>query len=99
MYVSKIDLMYEKFGKYDSETVCAECPHFLREKHHGKVYRKCICYGNTASEATDWKAGYIACGLYDKDYESDRPIMELSHFKDEQIPGQISLFDLYKTGE
>lgn len=95
MYVSKIDLMYEKFGKGDSETVCAECRHFIRIKHHDKVYRKCEIYGNTASESTDWKAGYMACGLCNKDYETDRPIVEFGHFMDEQLPGQMSIDEYF----
>lgn len=95
MFVNKIDLMYEKFGKADNETVCAECQHFLRITHHGKVYRKCEVYGNTPSDATDWKAGYVACGLFGKRYQMDRPMVEFSHFEDEQIPGQMSIVDFY----
>ena len=96
MYVSKIDLMHEKFGKLDNETVCAECRHFLREEYHGKTYRKCRIYGFSNAESTDWRSGYIACGLFNKNFESDRPIIEFAHYQDEQIPGQLSFDDLLK---
>ena len=57
----KIDLMYAKFGR--GEGFCGECGNFARIDHHGKIYRKCAVYGVTASEASDWKVSYPACGM------------------------------------
>lgn len=66
MALRKIDLMHEQFGK--SENLCKECAHFLRERYRDKAYRKCEVYGVTSSEASDWKAAYQACGLFNQPY-------------------------------
>ena len=95
MYVSKIELMYELFGRSDSETVCAECKHFRRMNHHDKTYRKCEVYGITTSESSDWRSGYVACGLFNKDFDGDKPVMGLAHNLDDQIPGQMSIEDIF----
>lgn len=87
-------LMYELFGK--SEGLCQDCEHFLRYRHHNKTVRKCDVYGDTRSEASDWKGSAQACGLYpDKPYNG-RNVIELVHGSKEpedfQIDGQISMF-------
>ena len=92
----KIDLMYELFGKADGK--CKNCEHYRTFKYHDKSYRKCEVYGMTQSEASDWKAGYDACGLFpDKENPYARDIMELricnNRVPEEQIDGQINMFD------
>lgn len=62
----KIDLMHQIFGK--AERMCKECDHFRRERYRDKLYRKCEVYGITNSEASDWKASYQACGLFNTPY-------------------------------
>lgn len=88
--MKKIDLMHAMFGKAEGE--CAECRHF--EKHWRNVkYFKCRVYGVSASEATDWRKKYPACGLkniptsYRDVYKSAR-----SDKKAEVAEGQMSLF-------
>ena len=43
---------------------CGDCKHFARFQF-SNVYRKCLLYGNTSGPATDWKAGYQACGKWE----------------------------------
>ena len=94
----KIDLMHYLFGKADGK--CKNCEHY---KHLGKnqvcasALRKCEVYGITASEASDWKAGYDACGLFpNKENPYGRNIIELrigaEKKTEEKIDGQMTLF-------
>ena len=91
----KIALMHQMFGQNETYC-CAECDHFRKLFYHDKAYRKCGVYGMTHSEATDWKASNIACGLApDKSY-TGKIIVELvkpNKDKDEAISGQMSIFD------
>ena len=67
MNIRKIDLMHREFGKEDGK-LCKECSNFLRTRWRSKTYRKCAVYGDTCSEATDWKASYPACGMFNKEW-------------------------------
>lgn len=86
----KIDRMHELFGVTQGKK-CKDCEHL-----HGGVneYRKCLVYGNTCSEATDWALKYDACGLWNKPYEGDVPIVKLirANKSDVQVEGQLSMF-------
>ena len=44
---------------------CAQCAHLVR-RVHARVYLKCELAGVTASAATDWRAGWEACGKWEK---------------------------------
>ena len=97
MAIRKIDLMHKLFGlsPNDGET-CKTCQHLIEVGNNRKYY-KCFCYGNTHSEASDWRVGYRACGNYNRHYEG-RKIIELvkpdRREQDHQtIPGQMSIFD------
>lgn len=70
----KIDFMYKHFEKAWGHR-CGECSN-LREKRWDKVYRKCVVYGDSSSEATDWAQGWTACGMFCREYKG-RPIVEL----------------------
>lgn len=92
----KIELMHELFGKgYDGDT-CKTCWHLKHRYTHNKSYYKCQCYGETASEASDWRLKYPSCGLYNKPYIG-RTVMEFKkhegHKREEvQVKGQMSLW-------
>lgn len=96
MNVKKIDLMHKMFG-IGSEK-CGTCNH-LKTHSANRVWFKCEVYGDTSSEATDWRKSYLSCGLFNKPYNG-RPIIEVKkHFSktdgdEEQIEGQMSIFDL-----
>ncbi len=87
----KIQAMHAMFGK--SAGICKDCKYF-----RGSVggYKKCRIYGISSSEATDWRMKWPACGLKDKEYKGDTPIIEiLKHSKKErdesQVDGQMEL--------
>ena len=91
----KIELMHEMFGK-NEKYCCAECDHFRKINYHDKTYRKCEVYGLTRSEATDWKASYVACGLAPYHTYMGKNIVEMvTPHKDSHEPmsGQMSLED------
>lgn len=93
--MNKIDLMHGIFGRNESHC-CAECSHFARKSYHDKAYRKCLVYGDTCSQGTDWKASYVACGLAPDGSYSGRRIVELANAqrrpKEIDAQGQMSLF-------
>lgn len=74
------------------EGTCAECSHF-RPASGG--YSKCLVYGNTASEATDWNHGYYACGLKNQKDVPDKNVVKMvrSIKQVTDTEGQIGLFD------
>ena len=88
----KIDAMHHYYG-YGSG-LCESCPHF-EEKLYGRKYFKCTVYGDTSSEATDWRKSYVACGLINKPFPKDeiRIIKRITHERDpeEQLPGQMMM--------
>lgn len=59
--------------------LCMNCIHFLNDIRvtRGRRFAKCEVYGITASEASDWRAGEIACGMYNQKYTGDRPVIHL----------------------
>lgn len=96
--MNKIELMHELFGSGHPTDKCGTCKNLVRHTY-SRNYFKCKCYGDTASEATDWRKSYPSCGLYNMAYDGI-PIIELKkHMKrpkdeDAQIAGQMSIFDL-----
>ena len=89
----KIERMHEIFGREWGKK-CKDCRHLSGGVNQ---YKKCEVYGNSASEATDWAQSYEACGLWNKDYEGDVPIITLyggRQSKDLQVPGQMSFLEV-----
>ena len=91
--MNKIDAMYHYYGVGVGR--CGECPHFIR-KVWDRTYHKCRVYGNSNSEATDWRVNYQACGLIDKPFpEGDERIVSLVIARKEAekpLPGQICMW-------
>lgn len=90
--------MHYFFGKLDGK--CKNCEHYRHWKENevcARPLRKCSVYGITRSEASDWKAGYDACGLFpNRDSTYDREIIEFrieNKHGERQIDGQITLFN------
>lgn len=95
----KIALMYQKFGQNETYS-CAECDYFRKIFYQGKTYQKCEVYGMTHSEATDWKASNVACGLAPGKSYAGRNIVEMvtpNKDMDEAISGQMSIFDFLEA--
>lgn len=87
--MSNVDMMYHLFGMVLSKK-CKDCSNL--ERH---MFYKCKCYGVTSSAATDWRLKYIACGLFNREYEGT-PVIEIKkHMNrpkdDTQVKGQMEL--------
>lgn len=91
----KIEAMYLEYGKkYGS--LCKDCCN-LASYRQSRVWYKCIAYGESSSEATDWKLSNIACGLFGIEFEKMKRIPLIEKLKrstkvedDEPIKGQIT---------
>jgi hypothetical protein len=90
----KIDKMHQMFGE-DKDHKCKDCCHLIREEYHGRNYFKCEVYGQSNSEATDWRLSYTACGLCNRPYDGDIEIYTIrdTQRQNEPLEGQMSLFD------
>jgi len=95
----KIEAMYKLFGRYTGKQSkqCKDCCNFIR-KEYNRTYFKCLVYGDTDSEATDWRASYEACGMFNnKNYIGYKIINLLKRGprpKDNTpIDGQLTLFE------
>ena len=74
----KIEAMHRLYGKDTGGGICADCHHLIRCAAGKRSVYKCVLYGNTASEATDWRLRWQACMLinHDPEIEDWEPVME-----------------------
>ena len=89
----KISRMYRYFGESQSGNKCKDCSNLIRVERGNHRVSKCLVYGDTYSEASDWKQSHKACGMINQSYDG-RPIIEICgprHKADEQIEGQMVL--------
>ena len=86
--IRKIEKMYYVFGR-DFDHQCKTCQHFVRYRQGNHYFSKCKVYGETSSEASDWRASNIACGCYNKDYHGDAIMARRRIYKNTPIEGQI----------
>lgn len=89
----KIDRIHALFGIYIGHT-CGECCNFVSGQYRTKILRKCMVYGLTHSEASDWRKCWTACKMFDHEY-SGRPVIDLMRTKkdpDEPMKGQIDFW-------
>lgn len=93
----KIDLMHELFGEIPDRK-CKDCQHLCSYTANRKWY-KCAVYGESSSEATDWRLKWTACGMIDVPLLTNYPIVKQVRFlnrkpkENDQIEGQVSLFN------
>ena len=61
----KMDIMYQEFGRFDGVS-CRTCPHLEvhAKEDLSRIWYKCRMYGESASQATDWRCGSEACGAF-----------------------------------
>lgn len=94
----KIDAMYKLYGCVSWRS-CRDCPYLIGYEYNGRHYYKCKAYGDSNSEATDWRLYYHACGLIVMGIPTDHvPVIErLKHEKrgcnDRPVEGQITMFE------
>ena len=96
----KAERMRAMFGTRPG-AICKDCGYFREYTYRGKTYRKCIVYGITNSEASDWAGRWEACGLYpDRPYHGDKDIINVPDKEPEEpLPGQTTIFDFLEKGE
>ena len=93
--VKKLAAMHSRFGAYSG--ICKDCIHLRRVVPTSRVCYKCELYGNTSSEATDWRLSWLACGQYNKPVNMDNwtPLIEVlkrsPRPKDTELEGQIKI--------
>lgn len=91
MAIRKIEAMYHYFGCGTGH--CADCEHLIR-KVYDRTYYKCEVYGDSNSEATDWRKSWPACGLIGRTYPEDyRRVVEMIIPRREypEVPGQVKM--------
>ena len=85
------NIMRQKFG--EGQGVCKDCSHFSIHIANRKHF-KCEVYGESASAATDWRAGTPACGLFNQETALRNLYKTIGKNKEKPVPkGQISLFE------
>lgn len=62
-YINKINIMHKAYGITDGKK-CKQCEHFACYHHHDKRYYKCLKFGVTNGQGTDWRCNNTACGLF-----------------------------------
>lgn len=95
MGTRKIELMHKLFGAAEGQK-CKDCCHFLTGRYHDRIYHKCEVYGLTHSDASDWRNGFQACGLFNQLTDRNNIIRlaerdTVPREPDEPIPGQMDL--------
>ncbi len=91
----KINRMYKYFGKSGSGNKCKGCSNLIRVERGNHRVAKCLVYGDTFSEASDWKRSHMACGMLNQYYDG-RPVIRMFEPRskaDVQIEGQMVLFE------
>lgn len=97
MVERKIHAMHKRFGTCGVMR-CKDCPHLIRVRPTDRQFYKCELYGDTNSEATDWRVGYQACGMFGVEQDMSRwvPILEqLKHAPkppDPPLDGQVDMW-------
>lgn len=56
--------MIRKFGPGPAAMKCGTCQFLVRRGGGARDYAKCLKYGASHSEATDWSSKWLACALY-----------------------------------
>lgn len=64
----KISAMYQFSGGADPAHQCVECCNCKRFQRGSRKVYKCMLYGNTNSETSDWNSMSMACKLFNVQY-------------------------------
>ena len=87
--------MHKLFGEIPDRK-CKECQYLVSYTANRKYY-KCDVYGNTSSEASEWRLKWTACGMIDIPIYDGAPIINQVRLlnwrpkEKEQIEGQLVL--------
>ena len=69
----KIEAMHARFGVL-SDKRCEDCSNLIKGYCGNTFVRKCTVYGATHSEASDWRKKYVACGMFNKEWNGGKII-------------------------
>lgn len=84
--------MHYLFGKIEGHK-CKECSRLICVPGlNGKRFYKCLNYGQSNAESTDWRLSYTACGLLNKEIEKTAVNLRVTEPK-QQITGQTSFLE------
>lgn len=92
----KLPAMHDAYGISHIQHKCRECCNFRMYEYRCKHYFKCVAYGESSSEATDWRANYLACGLFNIPVGNRVPLLEQIKHQCRKVPsipidGQIMI--------
>lgn len=92
--LTKIDKMHYLYGK--GIGTCKECNRLkcYRISDSNRLVYKCLNYGESNAETTDWRLSYEACGIKGK--VADKPAIKIyvANKKEPEVEGQIKI--IYK---
>ena len=94
MSLRKIDKMHYLYGK--TSRTCKECNRlkcYVISDRNRKVYR-CLNYGESNAESTDWRLKYEACGMKDTVANKLAIKIYVPEKKNNEIKGQMKIYDL-----
>lgn len=91
-----IEIMHNFFGSGHPSDKCGDCENLVKHVAN-RTYYKCSVYGESRSEATDWRKKWNSCAMFNIPYNGF-PIRDvvryLPRIEEEQIEGQMTIFDL-----
>lgn len=89
MIARKIAKMHQMFGLKPGYT-CGDCVNLACGQFGSRIRYKCIVYGWTHSEASDWTKSWPACKMFGHEYIG-RPVIELQKDPETPMDGQMDL--------
>ena len=94
--MKSIEIMHKFFGSGHPSDKCGDCKNLIKDGN----YYKCRIYGNTSSEASDWRKKWNSCAMFNMPYNG-MPIIEVKKhmsLAETQIEGQMSIEDYLEGG-
>lgn len=97
--MNSLDKMHIEYGFGNG--VCKDCVNLIHTRY-SRTYIKCVAYGVSSCEATDWRGKWNACGLkgipFDTLRPPRRPLVEVRMIQkpveEEACSGQVTLEEL-----
>lgn len=93
----QLQRMHKEFGR-EHVHKCGECCNFWKSRkgeYCDRSLQKCLRYGMSHSDATDWAQGWEACRMFNIPLaDGERPLMEYVSRKRPpagEIPGQMMM--------
>jgi len=98
----QLQRMHTVFGRSYGNR-CGDCCNFAKGRYHDRILQKCVAYGLTHSEASDWAQRWDACGQYNTPHDEKAiPIIKRGLFsrgtRAAKSEGQIGMFEEEDNG-